>query len=125
MRRLVVGLVVKAALVVSVGAGMMSAETRYAVRYNEGVFERVAKNRGMQVERCMVASPVHALGTWLLLEGRGGRLRCKVLDVSAPQDRARHIRLRTIEVDYLSGFVLCGKQWKGRAVECPVKVRTL
>lgn len=117
-------MVAQAALMFALGVGMTHADTRYAVRYAPGVFEMVARNRGMAVERCMVASPVHPLGAWLLVEGREGRrLRCKVVDVSAPRDRARHIKRRIIEVDPASGAVLCGKQWKGRAVECPVKVK--
>lgn len=103
---------------------MVGAETRYAVRYAPGVFEQVARNRGMEPAPCMVASPVHPLGAWLLVEGRTGRrLRCKVVDVSAPADRQRHIRLHRIEVDPRSGAILCGAQWQGRAAECPVKVK--
>lgn len=84
----------------------------------------VARNRNMPIENCMVASPVHPLGQWLLVEGRAGRrLRCKVVDVSAPQDRARHIRTKRIEVDPASGAILCGQSWQGRAVECPVRVK--
>lgn len=102
---------------------MAQTDTRYAVRYAPGVFERVAQARGMSIEACMVASPIHPLGAWLIVEGpTGARLRCRVLDVSAPQDKARHIRLRRIEVDPASGRRLCGAQWQGRAVECPVKV---
>lgn len=104
---------------------MVGADQRWAVRYAPGVFEQVARNRGMAVERCMVASPVHPLGAWVLVEGAntGRRLRCRVMDVSAPADRQRHIRLRRIEVDPRSGAELCGASWQGRAVECPVKVR--
>lgn len=103
---------------------MAGAETRYAVRYAPGVFEMIARNRGMAVERCMVASPVHDLGAWLTIEGRTGvRLKCKVLDVSSPRDRQRHIRNRIIEVDPKSGALLCGRYWKGAARECQVRVK--
>lgn len=103
---------------------MVGADTRYAVRYAPGVFEMVARNRGMHIERCMVASPVHPLGAWLLVEGRTGRrLRCRVLDVSAPHDRAGHIKRRIIEVDPQSGAILCGTQWQGNARECTVRVK--
>lgn len=103
---------------------MTGAETRWAVRYAPGVFEQVARNRGMAVERCMVASPVHSLGAWLYVEGRtGARLRCKVLDTSKPQDRPRHIRMRTIELDPKSGAILCGIRWQGKASECRVFVK--
>ena len=118
------GLAAHTVLVLSLGAAMTGAETRYAVRYAPGVFEMVARNRGMTVERCMVASPVHPLGAWVYVQGQTGvRLRCKVLDVSAPQDRPRHIRQRRIEVDPHSGALLCGRQWEGKASECKVKVQ--
>lgn len=118
------GLVAHLAFVLSVGASMTGADTRFAVRYAPGVFERVAANRGMAIERCMVASPIHPLGAWLVVEGpTGARLRCKVLDVSAPQDRAGHIKRRIIEVDPRSGALLCGAQWRGKASECKVRVR--
>lgn len=117
-------LAAQAVLVFAMGVGMVGSSTHYAVRYAPGVFEQVARNRGMAVEACMVASPTADLGTWLLVEGpTGKRLRCKVLDVSQPVDRPRHVALRRIEVDPLSGAILCGPHWQGRAVECPVQVK--
>ena len=120
----VVGLTIKACLLLSLGAGMFDSDVRFAGRYSPGGFERVAARRGMPVERCMVAHPTAALGTWLLVEGpTSKRLRCKVLDVSAPADKARHIRLKRIEVDPQSGALLCGSAWQGNPRECPVRVR--
>lgn len=101
---------------------MVGADVRYAVRYAPGLFEQVARNRGMQPVACMVAHPTAPIGTWLLIEGKA-RLRCQVVDTSAPQDKARHIRLRRIEVDPESGAVLCGAQWQGKASECQVLVK--
>lgn len=101
---------------------MTGADVRYAVRYAPGVFETVARNRGMAPQACMVAHPTVPIGTWLLIEGKA-RLRCQVVDTSAPQDRARHIRLRRIEVDPVSGAALCGAQWRGKASECMVRVQ--
>lgn len=95
----------------------------YAVRYAPGLMERVSERRGMEVVGCMVASPTHPLGAWLTITGpTGTRLRCRVTDTSQPRDRARHIRTKRIEVDYKSGFVLCGQQWQGKASECPVSI---
>lgn len=107
----------------SLGAAMMGAETRYAVRYNPGVFEAVAARRGMDVQPCMIAHPTAPIGSWLLVEGKV-RLKCQMVDVSAPQDRARHIRLKRIEVDPKSGALLCGAEWQGKASECKVLVKS-
>lgn len=108
------GLVVRVALILNSEA--------YLVRYSPGVMERVSERRGMPIVPCMVASPTHTLGTWLTIEGpTGARLRCRVTDVSAPKDRARHIRLKRLEVDYRSGQLLCSSKWQGKASECPVR----
>ena len=116
------GLVAQAVLAVSMGAAMVGADVRSVVRYDPGVFEQVAARRGMAAQSCMVAHPTAPIGSWLLVEGKA-RLRCQVVDTSAPADRARHIRLRRIEVDPASGAKLCGARWTGNARECKVKVR--
>lgn len=119
------GLVAHAALALALGAALVGADVRYAVRYAPGIFEQVAERRGIEPVSCMVAHPTEPIGTWLIVEGvrTGVRLRCRVLDVSAPADRARHIRLKRIEVDPASGAKLCGAQWHGKASECMVRVR--
>lgn len=114
-------MVAHAAVALALGAALVGADTRFAVRYAPGVFEQVAARRGMQPVACMVAHPTAPLGSWLLVEGRV-RLRCQVVDVSAPQDKARHIRLRRIEVDPKSGAKLCGETWQGNPKECTVFV---
>lgn len=84
--------------------------------------ERVARNRDMPVAACMVSSPTWPLGTkvWIYGKATGALLRCTVVDVSHPRDRARHIRTRRIvELDYAVTKTLCGST-KGRAIECPV-----
>lgn len=116
------GLVAHTVTVLSLGAALVGADVRYAVRYSPGVFERVAAHRGMAVQSCMVAHPTAPIGAWLLVEGKA-RLRCQVVDTSQPKDRPRHIRLRRIEVDPASGARLCGARWQGKASECRVLVR--
>lgn len=115
------GLVAHAALTLSLGAALTGADVRWAVRYSPGLMEQVARNRGMQPTACMVAHPTAPLGSWLIVAGQA-RLRCQVVDTSAPQDKARHIRLRRIEVDPASGARLCGVRWQGKASECMVRV---
>lgn len=116
------GLVTQAALALAMGAAMTGADIRFAVRYSPGLMEQVARNRGMEPQACMVAHPTEPIGAWLLVEGKT-RLRCQVVDTSAPADRARHIRLKRIEVDPKSGAQLCGARWQGKASECRVLVR--
>jgi hypothetical protein len=86
--------------------------------------ERVANVRGMRHTACMVSSPIHPLGTWLWVYGeRTGRLlKCRVTDVSAPKDKARHLRTRRIvELGYTVTEALCGST-RERVIDCPVVV---
>lgn len=85
---------------------------------------QVARNRDMQPSACMVSSPVWPLGTrlWVYGERTGVLLRCTVVDVSHPRDKARHIRTRrVVELDYAVTTALCGST-KGRPIDCPVIV---
>ena len=86
--------------------------------------ERVAANRGMEPYACMVSSPVWPLGTelWVFGHATGVLLRCEVYDVSAPADRARHIRTRrVIEIGYANAMQICGSV-TGSVRECKVTV---
>ncbi len=65
------GLVVKLAAILVLGAGGIWHEA-YAVRYDVGVFGRVARNRGMSIVSCMAAHPELPLGTWIAIEGPAG-----------------------------------------------------
>jgi hypothetical protein len=120
------GLITQAALALTLGAASLGWEVRYAVRYDAGLFERVAARRHLAPAPCMAAHPTVPLGAWLLVEGREGvRLRCKVVDTSEAADRALHMAMRIIEVDPASGAQLCGVGWQGNASECPVKVTSV
>lgn len=118
------GLVLRVAVALSVGAGGTAWERGIAARYDPGVMERVADNRGMTRERCMIASPFHSIGTWVAVEGvRTGRRRlCRVTDTSAPKDKARHVAKRMIELDYNSAKDICGSV-RIAPRDCPVKWR--
>ena len=77
--------------------------------YSPGVMERVADNRGMERVDCMIASPWHQLGEWVVLSvSDGSTLLCRVTDVSHPRDYLRHLTRGLIEVDYRSYGWLCG-----------------
>jgi hypothetical protein len=86
--------------------------------------ERVARNRDMPQEQCMVSSPIHPLGTWLWVYGKNtGNLElCFVTDISHPRDRERHIRTRrVIELGYNEALRMCGrKHMKDPPTSCPV-----
>jgi hypothetical protein len=109
--------------VVLYGGEMMSG---FAPRYSPGLMERVARNRGMDVEGCMVSSPFYDIGTRVIVYGPNTdrALSCTVVDVSHPRDRARHIRTRRItELSYPAALALCGrKHINHRPEQCPVLV---
>lgn len=103
-----------------------------AVRYNEGVMENVARNRGIPPAACMIAS-THATDadmgvTWLEVEGvrTGVKRRCLTVDLPRPgRDKANLIRRGVlVELDHASSRDICGASWSGKATECPVRVRT-
>ncbi len=99
-------------------------EQGWAPHYAPGVMERVARNRDMVQEQCMVSSPVYPLGTWLWVYGErtGVLLLCRVTDVSHPRDKARHLRTgRVVEIGYTVTRALCGTT-RGSVKECPVTI---
>jgi hypothetical protein len=98
----------------------------YAPRYSPGVMERVARTRDLEPVGCMVSSPTYPIGTWLYLYGKNtAALRyCRVTDVSAPKDRARHLRTkRVVELSYEAARDLCGAAaMDDPPTACPVVV---
>lgn len=127
------GLVVKLALAMALGAGSPGWSEGwsegYAVRYAPGRMQQVAANRGIPVQPCMVAwtaARESDIGeTWLWVEGpTGTRLRCLVVDLPETRDRPALVRRRIlVELNFGSGADICGGRWAGKATECPVKVR--
>jgi hypothetical protein len=96
----------------------------YAPHYGKGLMARVAARRGLPAVGCMVSSPRFPIGTYLYVYGvNTGALRyCKVVDVSAPKDSARHLRTRReIEIAYENTIDLCGST-KTRVTDCPILV---
>lgn len=99
-------------------------QSGYAPHYSPGLMARVARTRDMPPAACMVSSPVWPLGTqlWVYGERTQTLLPCTVVDVSAPKDRARHIRTkRVVELSYEVTKALCGST-KERVIDCPVTV---
>lgn len=102
-----------------------------AVKYSEGVMERVSRNRGIPPQPCMVAYTYardEDMGKlWLEVEGltTGVKRRCLAVDLPKPgRDKANLIRRGIIiELDAHSGETICGAAWHGKATECPVRVR--
>jgi hypothetical protein len=101
----------------------------HATTYDEGLMESVSANRGLPAVGCMVASPFDGIGDWLLVRSRVTDvvLSCRVTDVSAGRDRARHRSNRLYEFDTDSWRLLCaaavvGSQpWRA----CPIDVYPL
>lgn len=114
-------LAVKALLILALGAG---GDTRWAVRYDPGGMARVAQRRHLPITPCMFAHPTLPIGTRVRILGlRTGHAElCDQVDTSEAIDRARHIRLKRIELGYDEALRICGKSWGGAAVECPVSV---
>lgn len=91
----------------------------------------VARNRGIEPVGCMVAY-THARDAdmgklWLDVEGvtTGVKRRCLTVDLPRPgRDKANLVRRGIIiELDAHSGETICGAAWRGKASECPVRVR--
>lgn len=98
----------------------------YAPRYSKGVMERVARVRDIPQVDCMVSSPRYPLGTWVYVVGlnTGAVERCRITDVSAPKDKARHIRTKRVaELGYEKALRFCGrKHINHRPEQCPILV---
>lgn len=99
----------------------------FATHYAPGLFARVARNRGLPPADCHIASDWHPLGTFVEVEGtRTGVTRiAQVSDVSAPKDRARHMRDGLVELSYRCAQRVCGKWFAGPWRWCPVRVQAV
>lgn len=133
------GLAAKALLILALGAqpamefraqpARPPDHTGFAVRYNPGVMERVARNRGIPPQACMVAwtyARAADIGrTWLRIAGPAGAIECLVVDL--PQDRDRPGLIKrgvVVELGYRNRWI-CGAHWSGRARDCKVRVWVL
>lgn len=102
----------------------------YAPHYGIGTMERVAHNRELPIVNCMVSSPYETIGTWVSVHSDKYNItkRCRVTDVSAPKDKARHIKKHwAVELDWKSAKELCNLRYVGEKPPkaCPVTVITL
>lgn len=114
------GLVAQAALILALGAGSYDG---IAAHYAPGVMERVSLNRGMSIVACMIASPRHTIGQWVIVEGlnTGKRLHCRVTDTSRPQDWQRHLDEGLFELGWANTIDVCGST-RLRNDECRIRV---
>ena len=98
----------------------------YAPRYSPGLMERVSRNRDLAPVECMVSSPVYPVDTWVWIwsKNRFTLHRCRVTDVSAAEDRARHLRTqRVAELGYEEARRICGEEHlQDRPEQCPIIV---
>jgi hypothetical protein len=103
-----------------IGLGV-ATYTGYATNYRVGLMTEVAARRGLAPAACMVALDDTPLGSFVRVVGirTGERRRCKVVDLSAPQDRAQHQRMHLIELDFASAQAVCGHVGEPRRA-CPV-----
>lgn len=121
-----------AALILALGVGASAPlrtpdHTGLVVRYATGVMGHVARNRGISWQPHMAAytfatdSDMGRL--WLHIKGPAGEADFLVVDLPQPHDRAGLIKRGVVaEVDFQSGFLLCGPHWTGRAKDCEIKV---
>lgn len=92
-----------------------------AAMYAPGVMDRVADNRGLPRETCMVAM-AQPIGTRVAVYGDVGAAECVVMDVPHPRDRsAIAARGIVVELDYRSSWRVCRNPLLGPA-QCPVVV---
>jgi hypothetical protein len=98
--------------------------TGLAARYRKGLMERVATNRGIPHERCMIAATYEKIGTWVTVTGLSSKVSrsCLVVDVPAQHDR-KHIESRgiVIELSYEGALAIC-LSVRQRPQDCPVRV---
>jgi hypothetical protein len=87
-----------------------SAGDYLSPHYDKGVMELVSRNRDMPVVPCMIASPTIPIGEWVWVWGRNTKVlrHCRITDTSEARDKARHIRLRRVELSYEAARALCG-----------------
>lgn len=102
------------ALAMPAASPMMAAQPAvyhgFAASYRPGLMQAVGRTRGMHAA-CMVAHTYHALGTWVTVHGQrlGRSLRCLVIDVPRPRDRARIIqRGIVVELAWEDNRYICG-----------------
>lgn len=111
-----------------IGSALLSPPIEgYATHYAPGLFARVAHSRGLPAADCHIASDWHLLGSRVLVVGqRTGVARvAQVSDVSAPEDRARHMRNGLFELSYQCARAVCGAAFGGPWRWCPVVVRAV
>jgi hypothetical protein len=99
----------------------------YAPHYSKNLMAQVARNRDIVPSACMVSRPRGPIGGWVWVYGvrTGALLHCKIVDVSAPVDLARHERTgRIAEISYEVAAELCGST-RERVIDCPVMVVAL
>ena len=98
----------------------------YAPRYAKGVMERVVRHRDLPWAACNVSSAYYPVGTrvWVVSWNTHQVRRCRVADVSGPNDVARHRRTkRIIESSFVDAKWICGlSRMKDRPERCPVTV---
>lgn len=123
-----------AALILALGVGGGPWERRTTAHYGPTAMNTVLQNRQDAYRKgegpyippasCYIAHPSIPLGSWVQVWGiRTGKVRrCVVADTSAPEDRARHIRTKLIEIDWASTLTICGSRTL-RNDECPTLIR--
>jgi len=127
------GLVVRAALFLALGVGHVqpARPPDYrgdVVRYAPGRMGDVANNRGIAWAPHMAAFTYARdadMGVlWLHIVGPAGAADFLVVDLPRPGKDKQGLIARGVvaEVDFLSGELICGKRWRGKASECPVRV---
>jgi len=101
--------------------------TTYSPDPSPRSMEQVSRNRELPIVKCMVASPFHEIGDWIRVKSKntGVMLRCRVTDVSAPEDEARHRKNKLFEFDFTSWKKLCGTTFVGEQPwrQCEIEAR--
>lgn len=96
-----------------------------AARYSKGTMLRVARNRGIEPQYCMISSTYEPIGTWVTVTSKvtGATLDCLTIDVPQERHRASIISRGIIaEVSYSNALEICGSRRKAPR-DCPISIR--
>ena len=99
----------------------------FAARYRKGLMARVASNRGIAHQRCMIAATHEPLRSWVRVTSltTGAVLDCLVVDIPHPRDRKEVIRRGIIaEVAFENAIEVCGST-RQRPQDCQVRIRRI
>lgn len=101
--------------------------TGYAAHYGKTVMNKVAHNRNLPIQDCMIATPYYKIGTWLHIHSLKNDkwADCYVMDIPQPRDRAGIItRGIVVEFNWQTATWMCDLEYVDQEPPsaCPVEI---